>query len=461
MNSTSANAHYASVNPATGTCSATFDSLDAAGIEAKLAASAQAFDVWRHVSVAQRTDVLNRIADGLLAEKQQLAELATAEMGKLLSQALAEVEKCASICRHYATHGASMLASTAVSMPNGKASVRLLPMGPILAVMPWNFPYLQIVRFIAPALLGGNAGLVKPAASVPQCALALERIARQAGVPQGAFQILLLRTEDIAGVIADSRVAAVTLTGSERAGQAVASAAGRALKKCVLELGGSDAFVVMPSADVDEAARGAVQSRLNNNGQSCVCAKRFIVHEAVYERFKDGFVQAMRTAKLGDPAEAGVQLGPLASERARLDLHAQVQAAQAQGATLLTGGELPAGAGYFYPASVLVDIPADAPIRQEEFFGPVAMLFKVSSLDEAIAISNETPFGLGSAIWTTDEKEAEIYIDNAQAGITAVNALVASDARLPFGGVKRSGYGRELSSAGLLEFLNMKSVIGA
>jgi succinate-semialdehyde dehydrogenase / glutarate-semialdehyde dehydrogenase len=461
MNSPSANAHYASVNPATGKCSATFDTLDAEGIEAKLAASAQAFDVWRHMPVSQRTDVLNRIADGLLAEKQQLAELATAEMGKLLSQALAEVEKCASICRHYATHGANMLAATTVSMPNGKASVRLLPMGPVLAVMPWNFPYLQIVRFIAPALLGGNTGLVKPAASVPQCALALERIAQQAGVPQGAFQILLLRTDDIAGVIADPRVAAVTLTGSERAGQAVASAAGQALKKCVLELGGSDAFVVMPSADIDEAVRGAVQSRLNNNGQSCVCAKRFIVHEAVYERFKDRFVQAMRAAKLGDPTQAGVQLGPLVSERARLDLHAQVQAAQAQGATLLTGGELPAGPGYFYPASVLEDIPANAPIRQEEFFGPVAMLFKVSDLDEAITVSNETPFGLGSAIWTADDNDADIYVTNAQAGITAVNALVVSDARLPFGGVKRSGYGRELSSAGLLEFLNMKSVIGA
>ena len=460
MNAASAHLPYASVNPADGICSATFDSLDAGAIETGLATAAQAFEQWRRTSVAERTDMLDRIANGLLAEKQQLAELASAEMGKLLTQALAEVEKCASICRHYAAHGASMLAATEVALPS-KASVRLLPMGPVLAIMPWNFPYLQIVRFIAPALLGGNVGLVKPASSVPRCALALERVMRQAGLPQGVCQIMLMRTVDIAGVIADPRITAVTLTGSERAGQAVAGAAGQALKKCVLELGGSDAFVVMPSADIEQAVRHAVQSRLNNNGQSCVCAKRFIVHEAAYERFEHDFVQAMRSTRLGDPMQPDVQLGPLASERARADLHAQVQAAQVQGAQLLTGGKWPEGPGYFYPATVLADIPANAPIRQEELFGPVAMLFKVRSLEEAIAISNETPFGLGSAIWTDDAGEAETYIEHAQAGITAVNAVVASDARLPFGGVKRSGYGRELSSAGLLEFLNMKSVIGA
>ncbi|WP_114240625.1 NAD-dependent succinate-semialdehyde dehydrogenase [Dyella sp. C9] len=453
--------HYASINPVDGTPGARFASLAASGIEAALATSASAFASWRHTSVAHRAELLDRIADCMLAEKHALAELAVAEMGKILPQALAEVEKCASICRHYAQHGEALLATAPVAMPQGKASVRLLPLGAVLAVMPWNFPFLQIMRFVAPALLGGNVGLVKPAGNTPQCALALERIMRQAGLPAGVCQVVLLRTEDIAGVIADPRVAAVTLTGSERAGQAVASAAGLQLKKCVLELGGSDAFVVMPSADIEKAAGQAVIARLNNNGQSCVCAKRFIVHEKVYDRFATAFVAAMQAARVGDPMAEGVQLGPLSSERARHDLHAQVEHAKAQGARVLLGGELPDGTGYFYPATVLADIPEHAPIRQEEFFGPVAMLFKVRSLDEAIAVSNETPFGLGSAIWTGDEHEAEAYVRQADAGITAVNALVVSDARLPFGGVKRSGYGRELSSAGLLEFLNMKSVIGA
>ena len=460
MSSVPAEIPYASTNPADGRCVATFDSLDAAGIEHCLATATQAFEAWRATPAAQRAEALSRIADNLLANKQELAELATMEMGKPLAQALAEVEKCAGICRHYATHGVAMLASASVPMPTGKASVRLLPLGPVLAIMPWNFPYLQIVRFIAPALLGGNVGVVKPAPSVPQCSRALERVIQHAGVPQGVCQVAFMRTADIAQVIADPRIAAVTLTGSERAGQAVAATAGHALKKCVLELGGSDAFVVMPSADLQQAARLAVQARIANNGQSCVCAKRFIVHEAVYAAFRDQFVAAMRDVRMGDPRLAEVQLGPLFSERGRTDLHAQVQAAKAQGANVLVGGKWPSGPGYFYPATVLADIPAQAPTRREELFGPVAMLFKVGSLQEAIDVSNETPFGLGSAIWTGDPGEAETYIEQAQAGITAVNALVASDARLPFGGVKRSGYGRELSSAGLLEFLNMKSVIG-
>lgn len=452
---------YSTIDPATGECSARFDDLDAAGIETALASAARGFDSWRKLPVTQRAAALSRVADALLAEKQALAALATLEMGKPLAQAVAEVEKCADICRHYAGHGEAMLAQARVALPSGTAaSVRLQPLGPVLAVMPWNFPYLQIVRFVAPTLAGGNVAVVKPAASVPQCALALQRILDDA-LPPGVCQTLLLRTGDIAGLIADPRIAAVTLTGSERAGQAVATAAGQVLKKCVLELGGSDAFVVMPSADLDQAVRMGVQARTANNGQSCVCAKRFIVHEAVYPPFEQAFVAALQALKAGHPAQADVQLGPLASERARHDLHAQVQAALSEGARLLCGGVLPDGPGYYYPPTALADIPPGAQTRQQEMFGPVAMLFRVGSLEEAIAVANETPFGLGSAIWTRDVAEQNAFIENVQAGITAVNALVFSDARLPFGGVKRSGYGRELSSAGLLEFLNMKTVIGA
>jgi len=452
---------YRTINPATGTCSAQFECLGAAEIEACLAASARAFETWRKTPVAQRAELLGRVADDLLAHKRALAALATLEMGKPLAQAVAEVEKCATICRYYAEHGEAMLARESVDLPGTTASVRLLPLGAVLAIMPWNFPYLQIVRFVAPALVGGNVALVKPAPGTPQCSQALQKILDAAGLPPGTCQTLFLQTDDIAGLIADPRVAAVTLTGSERAGQAVAAAAGQALKKCVLELGGSDAFVVMPSADLEQAVRTGVQARVANNGQSCVCAKRFIVHEAVYPQFERAFVAAMQGLNLGNPMDAGVQVGPLASERARDDLHAQVQAAVASGAHLLCGGSLPDGPGYHYPPTVLADLPASSASRRQEMFGPVAMLFRVGSLDEAIAVANETPFGLGSAIWSRDENEQQRFIEDAQAGITAVNGTVFSDARLPFGGVKRSGYGRELSSAGLLEFLNRKSVIGA
>ena len=450
---------YQSVNPATGELVQTYPLLTADQLEARLAAAAKGFATWRSTPLAERTALLVRLADLMDADKQALGRLMTVEMGKTLASAIGEVEKCAATCRWYAEHGPALLADEPITLPKGRAIAKRLPLGVVLAVMPWNFPFWQVVRFLAPTLLAGNAGLLKHASNVGGCAQALEDLVVRAGAPEGVFQNLFLESGRVAQVIADPRVVAVTLTGSEPAGASVAAAAGRALKKSVLELGGSDPFIVMPSADIDLAAKTAVQARVMNAGQSCVCAKRMIVHEAVYDRFLEGMVRAMQALTIGDPTDPKTDVGPMSSVKARDELHGQVREALTAGARLVVGGEVIAGPGAYYQPAILADIPPGAAVRQEEFFGPVAMVFAAKDIDQAIAIANEAPFGLGSSVWTNDAAEQDRFIADLEAGITAVNTIVASDARTPFGGVKRSGYGRELGAWGLHEFMNLKCVL--
>jgi succinate-semialdehyde dehydrogenase/glutarate-semialdehyde dehydrogenase len=382
----------------------------------------------------------------------------TLEMGKTLKSAVAEAEKCAWACRYYAENGALHLADEAVATNASRSFVRYQPLGCVLAVMPWNFPFWQVFRFAAPALMAGNVGLLKHSSNVPQCALAIEDILRRAGFPEGAFQTLLIGSEETAGVIADDRVAAATLTGSEPAGRSVASQCGERIKKTVLELGGSDPFVVMPSADLEEAVVTAVKARTINNGQSCIAAKRFIVADSIYGAFERRFVEGMQALKLGDPMCADTEVGPLATAPIRDELHEQVQRAQAAGARLMLGGHRIEGPGYFYEPTVLADVPRNSAVFREELFGPVAMLFRARDAAEAIAIANDSPFGLGSSVWTRDEAEQARFVDGIEAGAVFVNGMVASDPRLPFGGIKRSGYGRELGAFGIREFVNAKTV---
>jgi succinate-semialdehyde dehydrogenase/glutarate-semialdehyde dehydrogenase len=448
----------ASVNPATGETLATFAPHDAAEVEARLAAAAAAAGRWRGTPLAERTAVLARAAALLGEEKEALARTATLEMGKPLAAARAEVEKCAWACRHYAAEAAGMLAPEEVATDARRSYVRLDPLGVVLAVMPWNFPYWQVFRFAAPALAAGNVGLLKHASNVPQCALAIEEIWRRAGAPAGTFQTLLVEGGRVAPLLADPRIAAATLTGSEPAGASVARAAGESLKKVVLELGGSDPFLVLPSADLDRAASTAVTARVLNNGQSCIAAKRFLVHRDVYEPFVERFVAGMSALRVGDPLDPATDLGPLATPAIRAELHDQVERSVAAGARLLLGGRPLDGPGNFYPATVLADVPRDAPAAREELFGPVAPLFRVDSLDEAIALANATDFGLGAAAFTADRGEQERLAAELDAGSVFLNGLVKSDPRLPFGGIKRSGFGRELAALGLREFVNAKTV---
>jgi succinate-semialdehyde dehydrogenase / glutarate-semialdehyde dehydrogenase len=380
-------------------------------------------------------------------------------MGKPIRAARDEVRKCATACAYYADHAAAFVApQTLVDDTQGVGRVRYDPLGVVLAVMPWNFPFWQVVRFLAPALSAGNVGLLKHASNVPQCALAIEEVVRDAGAPGGVFQTLLLPSDRVAAVIADPRVAAVTLTGSEGAGSEVGAAAGRHLKKSVLELGGSDPFVVMPSADVEAAARTAVTARTINNGQSCIAAKRFVVHAEVYDEFLARFVDGMRALRVGDPADEATQIGPLASASIREDVHDQVTRSVGAGARLLCGGEPQDGPGFFYPPTVLAEVPLHAAAAAEEVFGPVAAVLRVADLDEAIRVANATPYGLGASAWTRDAEESERFEAELDAGSVFLNGMVVSDPRLPFGGIKRSGYGRELSAAGLREFVNVKTV---
>jgi succinate-semialdehyde dehydrogenase/glutarate-semialdehyde dehydrogenase len=454
---------FRSTSPVTGEVLASYAEIDETELEGKLAATAAAQRKWGVSSIATRAAVLRTIAARLRAERAELGRLATLEMGKTYAAAMAEADKSAMTCDWYAEHGADILKDTYVAIPTGSARVTMLPLGVVLAIMPWNFPIWQAMRFIAPAIMAGNGILLKHAANVPQCALAIERLVREAGVPLGmpadVFTNLFVDTTLIPGIIADDRVVAVTLTGSERAGIAVAEAAGKALKKCVLELGGSDPFIVMPSADLEQAVKIGVHARMHNNGQSCVCAKRFIIHESVYDRFEAGFVAAAQKMPIGDPMDPAIEMGPICTRTARDDLHAQVERATKAGARVLTGGSKMDGPGYFYPPTVLVDVPVGSAISREEFFGPVAMLFKASSKEEALRIANDVPFGLGSSVWTTDEAEAEFFVRGIEAGITAINTMVLSDPRVPFGGVKKSGYGRELADLGLREFVNVKTVL--
>ena len=449
----------ATINPATGETLETFDALTAEQVEQKLQRAADAFARHRRTSMAERAEKMRRAGDLLDGEKDRWARLMTTEMGKTLAAARAEAEKCAWVCRHYAEHAAAMLAPRPTDVGGtARGEVHFLPLGAVLAVMPWNFPFWQVFRFAAPGLMAGNVGLLKHASNVPQCALAIEEIFLRAGFEEGVFQALLVGSDAVAGILDDARVAAATLTGSTPAGQSVAERAGRNLKKTVLELGGSDPFIVMPSADLDAAARTAAKARCINNGQSCIAAKRFIVHQDVADAFTVRFVREMEALRVGDPLADGTDVGPLATAAIRDEVAEQVRASVAAGARVLTGGTSMDGQGFYYPPTILADIPEDAPAYREEVFGPVASLFRVADLDGAIALANDSPFGLGSSVWTRDEGERRRFIAEIEAGMTYVNAMVASDPRLPFGGVKQSGYGRELGEFGIHEFVNIKTV---
>jgi succinate-semialdehyde dehydrogenase/glutarate-semialdehyde dehydrogenase len=449
-----------SVNPATGETLKEFKTHSAGDIEAALRKAHAVFHQFgRRNHLADRTKRLAAAADILLRDKTRFAQMMTLEMGKPIAQAEAEVEKCASGCRHYAEHAESYLADEHIKTEKAASYVRYLPIGPILAVMPWNFPFWQVFRFAAPALAAGNVGLLKHASNVPQCALAIEEIFHEAGFPNGVFQTLLIPSSMVDAVIADHRVRATTLTGSEGAGSKVAEASGKHLKKTVLELGGSDPFIVMPSADIDLAIRTAVTARVQNTGQSCIASKRFIIHADVYETFVSGFAAAMKALKVGDPMDRANQVGPLATPQIRDELAKQVEDTIKAGAKCLIGGKVPPGKGAFYEPTVLVDIPENSPAYSDELFGPVASVFRVRDIDAAIRLANATRFGLGSSVWTNDKAEEARFVDEIEAGFTAINGMVASDPRLPFGGVKASGHGRELSAVGMREFLNAKTVV--
>jgi succinate-semialdehyde dehydrogenase/glutarate-semialdehyde dehydrogenase len=449
-----------SVNPATGERLRTFEPEGAAATEAKLGRAATAFRSWSRRPLAERATVVARAGEILQAERQAFGGLMTLEMGKLAGAAADEAAKCAAACRYYAEHAREFLRPEEVESAPGDA-IHFDPLGPVLAVMPWNFPFWQVIRFAAPALVAGNVGLLKHASNVPQCALALEDLFRRAGAPEGVFQTLLVGSDRVQALIADARVAAVTVTGSEAAGRSIGAAAGQHLKKSVLELGGSDPFLVLASADVERAVATAVKARNVNSGQSCIAAKRFIIAEEVYDRFAPAFAAAMGALKVGDPGDPSTEVGPLATAAIRDGVADQVARSVAAGARVLTGGGAPEGPGFFYPPTVLADVPADAPAAREEVFGPVAPLFRVAGIDEAIALANATPFGLGAAAFTRLPAEAERLARELEAGSVFINQMVASDARFPFGGIKRSGHGRELSRFGLLEFVNVKTVRGA
>lgn len=451
-------AMFTSIDPATGAAGPSYPELSDAEIEERLARAAAGFARWRKSSLAERSACLERIADQFDAHQAALAELATREMGKTLKSALAEVQKCAGGFRYYAKAGPAMLAPSETPIAGGRAVARWLPMGPVLAVMPWNFPYWQVVRFLAPTIMAGNVGLLKHASLTQGVADAIERMVRAADAPEGLFQNLAIRAGKVGALIADDRITAVTLTGSEGAGAKVAAAAGQALKKVVLELGGSDPFIVMPSADLDKAAATAVAARIQNSGQSCICAKRIIVHADVYDPFMARFTAGMRAVKVGDPMDAATDMGPLSSIEQRDTVLAQLDQLKAAGAKLLFGGEALDGPGAFMSAGILVDVPPDDPVAHEELFGPVAMVFKVDDIEAAIALANDVPFGLGSSVWTSDRDEQERFASDIAAGMTAVNQMLVSAPEAPFGGIKRSGHGRELGQYGLHEFMNLKTV---
>ncbi len=410
-------------------------------------------------SFAERAAILEAAAQLLENEVDSLARTMTLEMGKPIAAARAEVRKCASGCRFYAENGERFLEEQTIQTAAARSFVRWEPLGAVLAIMPWNFPFWQVFRFAAPALMAGNVGLLKHAANVPQCALAIEDILRRAGAAPGVFQTLFVDVAKVASIIQDRRVQAVTLTGSDRAGSEVAATAGRAIKKCVLELGGSDPFIVMPSADLEQALETAVTARTQNNGQSCIASKRFLIADQIYDEFVRRFVEKMGALKIGDPLEEATEIGPLATPGIRAGLDQQVRDSVKAGAKLLLGGEVGEGKGNFYPPTVLAEIPKDSPAYGEEFFGPVALLFRVKNAAAAVALANDSAFGLGASIWTNDRAEQELFARELAAGMVFINQMVASDPRLPFGGIRRSGYGRELGSLGMQEFMNAKTVV--
>lgn len=449
---------FTSINPATGEAGDSFQEMTADALEAALARAHATWLTWRTTPLETRAALLEKIAEVFEADKMRLAEIATREMGKTLKSAVAEVEKCAAGFRYYAQEGPAMLAPTPLA--NG-GSARWLPIGAVLAVMPWNFPYWQVIRFVAPAIMAGNVGLLKHASICQGVAAAIEEAITRAGAPAGLFTNLPIKSGSVAALIADDRIAAVTLTGSEGAGASVAAAAGKALKKVVLELGGSDPFVVMPSADLDQAAKVAVTARVQNSGQSCICAKRMIVHADVYDAFLDKFSAGMKAVKVGDPLDAASDIGPLSSVEQQQTVVEQLEMIQRAGGKLLFGGEALPGQGAYMSPGILVDVPPDDPAAQEELFGPVAMVFKVADIDAAVALANDVPFGLGSSVWTTDAAEQERFARDIEAGMVALNQMLASTPAAPFGGIKKSGHGRELGPWGMHEFMNLKAVLPA
>jgi succinate-semialdehyde dehydrogenase / glutarate-semialdehyde dehydrogenase len=447
-----------SINPATGEKLKDFSAFDQAEIGKRLERAGKAFAHHRREPFAKRAQLMMAVASLLEREKDEFARLITLEMGKLLRAACDEVEKCARACRFYAENAEHFLEDEPAQTSAARSYVHYEAIGPVLAIMPWNFPFWQVFRFAAPALMAGNVGLLKHAANVPQCALAIEEIFCRAGFDEGVFQNLLIGSEQVETVIVDPRIEAVTLTGSEQAGSAVGSAAAREIKKSVLELGGSDAFIVMPSADFENALSSAVKARTINSGQSCIAAKRFFIADNVYDDFLHQFVDRMRALKVGDPLDEATEIGPLATEQILNGVHDQVQKSISAGAKLLTGGNRIAGPGFFYEPTVLVDVPRDAPAHQEEVFGPVASMFRVRDAADAIEFANDTRFGLGASAWTNDRAEQELFASELESGMVFINAMVASDPRLPFGGVKRSGFGRELGAHGIREFTNIKTI---
>jgi succinate-semialdehyde dehydrogenase / glutarate-semialdehyde dehydrogenase len=448
----------ASINPATGEILKEFSALEPGQIEERLAKAAYAFERHRRTSFAQRAEWMLAAAQLLEQEKKILARIITLEMGKLLRAGIEELTKCVRGCRFYAENAEHFLTERTIPTDAARSYVRCEPIGTVLAIMPWNFPFWQVFRFAVPALMAGNVALLKHAANVPQCALAIEDIFRRAGFEEGVFQTLLIEAAQTRSLIDDSRVKAITLTGSERAGSEVASAAARQIKKSVLELGGSDPFIVMPSADLEAAIKTGVTARTINSGQSCIAAKRFILSDGIYDRFVPDFVERMRSLKIGDPLEPATEMGPLATEAILRGVDQQVQDSIAAGAKLLTGGKQIERAGFFYEPTVLTDIPPDSPAYREEIFGPVASFFRVADAAEAIKIANDSSFGLGASVWTSDPAEQQLFASELEAGMVFVNSMVASDPRLPFGGAKRSGFGRELGAEGIREFVNIKTV---
>jgi succinate-semialdehyde dehydrogenase/glutarate-semialdehyde dehydrogenase len=448
----------ATVNPTTGETLKSFEPLSDSEIEKKLLLAWDTFRGYRRTPFRERAEKMMRAAEILESDKGEFGRVMTTEMGKPIKAAVAEAEKCAWVCRYYAELAEAFLADEAVKTNATHSYIRYQPIGPVLAVMPWNFPFWQVLRFAAPALMAGNVGLLKHASNVPQCALAIEDIFRRAGFPEGTFQTLLIGSDKVQRVLDDDRVMAATLTGSEPAGRHVAAEAGKQIKKTVLELGGSDPFIVMPSADLDEAVKTAVKARTINNGQSCIAAKRFIVAEEIADEFERRFVRGMEALKIGDPMDESTDIGPLATADILSDLEEQVRKTIKAGARILTGGKRLTGRGFYYPPTVLTDIPEDSPAYSEELFGPVASLFRARDIEEAIRLANATVFGLGSSAWTNDEAERVRFVDEIEAGSVFINGMVASDPRLPFGGVKHSGYGRELSVYGIREFVNVKTV---
>lgn len=448
----------ATINPATGEVVKTFQALSDAEIEKKLQLAVGAFKAERKTPFAVRAKRMLKAAEILERDKDKFAHLMTLEMGKPYKSAVAEAVKCTTACRYYAENAERFLDDELVETGAKKSFIRYLPIGPVLAVMPWNFPFWQVIRFAAPALMAGNVGLLKHASNVPQCALAIESIFLEAGFPQGAFQTLLIGSQAVEGLLNDPRVVAATLTGSEQAGIQVGIGAAKRIKKVVLELGGSDPFIVMPSADLNAAVTTAVEARIVNNGQSCIAAKRFIVAEPIAAEFERKFVQRMESLRIGDPWDEKTELGPLATADAVTSLDADVQKTVKAGAKVLTGGHPLTRPGNFYAPTVLTDIPKDSPAYGEELFGPVASIFRAKDQDEAIRIANDVRFGLGASAWTNDDKERERFINELEAGMVFINKMVASDPRIPFGGVKQSGHGRELGALGIREFVNAKTV---